>query len=169
MALQGRAAAALSEWFSDAMRNYLFGDVLYQTGRSPADRVATSRRSPQGQNAIGQANSKALQNFVALSGVTVGTSIALGMGVVALHAAEALPVAVAAAMEAGGITALLGTAGALSDLAAMTLFVGAPLGAAAGVALLLPLGAGYLIGTIAYPRLDGYVFHPLYDRANPIP
>ena len=75
----------------------------------------------------------------------------------------------AAALSLGGEGAFLGSIGALSELGAAPLFVGAPLGAAVGIVLLVPLGAGYAVGTAAYPSLDTNLFHPIYEHFSPAP
>jgi RHS repeat-associated protein len=112
---------------------------------------------------------KASQTFVALSGVVVGTTTVIGMYVAATHAISEVALAGAAALSLGGEGAFLGSIGALSELGAAPLFVGAPLGAAVGIVLLVPLGAGYAVGTAAYPSLDTNLFHPIYEHFSPAP
>jgi hypothetical protein len=98
-------------------------------------------------------------NFIRAAGTLVGTTTAAGAFLGATYAYLELPAAVADFMSWGGEVALLGTAGAFSDIGAMGM-TGAMLGAEGGILLLPVFGAGYALGSYISPWVNQRIIDP---------
>ena len=85
----------------------------------------------------------------------------MATGVITASEAAGAEGTVAFTISQGGEIAITGGAQAFSEIGAAAAFVGAPLGAAAGILALPVLGAGYAIGSYVSPWVNHNLIDPL--------
>jgi hypothetical protein len=117
--------------------------------------IGTERHSTQHQN-----------NYVPLAEATLATTTFAGAAYGSYYAYGELPEAIEAVTTYSGVGAsleipIIGRAAAAADVGAMSM-VGASVGAASGVVLLVPLGAGFAIGSTISSWVNSHLIDPIY-------
>jgi hypothetical protein len=103
-------------------------------------------------------------SFVGLAEGFVATTTLTGTvaaSVLAASEAGGTTGTIAMAISQGGEIAVIGGAQAFSEIGAAGLFVGAPLGAVAGILALPALGAGYAFGSYISPWVNSHLIDPI--------